>query len=67
MVDITALILSIIRTLLNKEYTTKIQILIILHNHDCGKADISIMIMKTTSRLFSQSQNLPALPQTLQL
>ena len=37
-----------------------IQILMVLHNYDCGKVDISIMIMKTTSRLFSQSQKSPS-------
>ena len=54
---VTALITSAIGTLLIKEkYTTKVQILMVLHNHDCGKVDISITIMKTTSRLFLLSQ-----------
>ena len=32
----------------------------VFHNHDCGQVDISITIMKITSRLFSQSQKLPS-------
>ena len=43
------LITSVVETLLNKEITTKVQILMVFHNHDCDQVDISIMIMKTTS------------------
>ena len=44
----------------NSQLKYKSKILMVLHNHDCGKVDISITIMKTTSRLFSQSQKSPS-------
>ena len=56
---VAALIISVIGALLNKEISTKVQILMVLHNHDCGEVDISITIMKTTSRLL-QSQKSPS-------
>ena len=42
---VAALIMSVVEALLNKE--TNVQMLMALHNHDCGKVDID-MIMRNT-------------------
>ena len=44
---VATIIASVVETLV-----ANVQMLIILHNHDCGKVDIDITIMKNTSRLF---------------
>ena len=45
-----ALITSVVET---RRYIANVQMLMILHNHDCVKVDIDITIMKKTSQLFS--------------
>ena len=32
-------------------YVANVQMLMVLHNHDCGKVEIGITIMKNTSQL----------------
>ena len=41
--------------------TAKVKILMVLHNHDCGKVDISITIMKTIFDCSHNHRNYPAL------
>ena len=46
---------ELLKTLLKNGNTTEVQIIMVLHshNHDCGEADIIMMIMRNTLQLFS--------------